>query len=94
MATFIEIRYIARGQNEENFTVEKETYEHPWHCYINLDVVERITPILNNDNFKIVDNGKTSIITAKYFIIHTIANHFFVLKEEEYYKVIQNKNSL
>lgn len=95
MANFIEIKYFARGNGEDSFYVYEKFLKKPHSCYINLDNIERISQIIHNDNLIVkLDNDSTTSITQDYFLIYTISNKYFVLKEEEFSKFIKPGNSI
>lgn len=89
MSKFIQIRYISTNINDKNFDVWKEIYDNPISCYINVDTIERISNIRNENITVKIDSALSTTIKFKFFVIHTLSNRYYVLKEEEYNKFKQ-----
>lgn len=89
MSKFIQIRYISSNISDKNFNVWKEIYDNPISCYINVDTIERIDNIRNENIIVRIDNDQSTTVKLKFFIIHTISNRYYVLKEEEFDKFKQ-----
>lgn len=89
MSKFIQIRYISTNIGDKNFDVWKEVYDNPYICYLNVDTIERIDNIRNEDVIVRIDSSLSTTIEFKFFIIRTLSNRYYVLKEEEFDKFKQ-----
>ena len=91
MANFVEINVF--GYSKDAVTIYRKYFDKPYPLYINLDTVEHLSPIYD-DNLNISnEDGTTSRIKTKYFVVTSLKYRYF-LPDSEFKKFIKEAETL